>query len=98
MTKAAEHVLITCERIVDGSEFRAEPEITAIPAFQVDVVVEAPRGAWPASCAGYYGVDEEYLAAYYAAAQHANSDELRDWVLEHAAPLERALEPLATGL
>ena len=51
----------------DGGELKAQPELTAIPAFQVDAVVEVPLGAAPASCAGLYGVDETYLAEYYAA-------------------------------
>jgi hypothetical protein len=32
------------------------------------MVVEAPRGAWPASCAGFYDVDEGFLEGYYTAA------------------------------
>ncbi|GIW04803.1 MAG: hypothetical protein KatS3mg059_1423 [Thermomicrobiales bacterium] len=35
-----------------------------IPGFLVEAVVEAPRGAWPCSCAGWYGYDEDYLRAY----------------------------------
>jgi glutaconate CoA-transferase subunit A len=89
MAKAARHVLITCERVVDGAEFAAQPELTSIPSFEVDAMVAAPRGAWPASCAGYYDVDERYLAEYYAVAQRATSDELRAWVLEHAFPADR---------
>jgi glutaconate CoA-transferase subunit A len=98
MAKAARHVLVTCERIVNDADFRVQPELTSIPAFQVDAVVEAPRGAWPASCAGYYDVDEGYLAAYYAAAQRATPDDVRAWVQEHAASTERTLQPAATGL
>ncbi|MDE3076515.1 MAG: CoA transferase subunit A, partial [Chloroflexota bacterium] len=49
--------------------FVAQPELTALPGFLVDLVVEAPRGAWPTSCAGHYGYDQEYLAAYTAAAK-----------------------------
>jgi hypothetical protein len=59
---------VTCERLVDGEEFARQPELTTIPGFQVDRVVEARGGARPASCAGDYGVDEAYLADYYRAA------------------------------
>jgi glutaconate CoA-transferase subunit A len=84
MAKAARHVLVTCERLVDSETFTAHPELTSIPAFEVDLVVEAPGGAWPASCAGYYDVDETYLAAYYAAAVSATAETLRAFVLDHA--------------
>jgi glutaconate CoA-transferase subunit A len=97
MAKAARHVLITCERIVNGADFAGQPELTSIPAFQVDAVVEAPRGAWPASCAGHYDVDERYLAEYYGVAQRASADELREWVLQRAALMDRELQPTAAG-
>ncbi|MDP9359339.1 MAG: CoA transferase subunit A [Chloroflexota bacterium] len=69
MAQAARRVVITAERIVDGETFEAAPETVAIPGFMVDAVVEAPRGAWPCSCAGLYGYDEEYLAAYITASR-----------------------------
>jgi len=84
MSKAAHQVLLTCERIVDGSEFASQPDLTTIPAFQVDMVVEAPGGAWPASCAGCYGVDEAYLAEYYQAASGASPEKIRSFVTQRA--------------
>lgn len=93
MTKAARRVIVTCERIVDGHEFAAQPELTTIPAFQVDMVVEAPRGAWPASCAGYYDVDEAYLATYYQAAS-GSPESLTSFIVEHILP---TLEPVRAG-
>lgn len=69
MAQAAKRVIVTTERIVDGASFEATPETVAIPGFLVDAVVEAPRGAWPCSCAGEYDYDAEYLAAYVAAAK-----------------------------
>ncbi|MGH2558151.1 MAG: CoA transferase subunit A [Thermomicrobiales bacterium] len=73
MVQAARHVIVTAERIVDGSTFEAVPETVAIPGFMVDAVVEAPHGAWPCSCAGEYDFDAAYLAEYVAASQ----DEVR---------------------
>lgn len=70
MAQAAEHVIITAERIIDGSAFEANPEQVAIPGFMVHAVVEAPRGAWPMSCAGEYDFDADYLSAYVAVARH----------------------------
>lgn len=97
MSKAAHHVLVTCERVVDGAALAAQPELTAIPAFQVDAVVEAPRGAWPASCAGCYDVDEAYLAAYYAAALEATPESLRAFLSAHGAIHEDA-QPAGAGV
>src|SRR5689334_22000106 len=97
MAKAARHVLLTAERIIDGEECAATPELTAIPCFQVDAVVEAPRGAWPASCAGSYDVDEEYLAEYYVAASSATPGALRDWVLRRATHADHERQLIAGG-
>jgi glutaconate CoA-transferase subunit A len=69
MATAARRVLITAERIVDGSTFEATPEIVAIPGFMVDAVVAANHGAWPCSCAGQYDFDADYLAEYIAASK-----------------------------
>jgi glutaconate CoA-transferase subunit A len=69
MAQAARHVIVTAERIVDGAQFEATPELVAIPGFMVDAIVEAPRGAWPCSCAGVYDYDADYLAEYVAASK-----------------------------
>jgi glutaconate CoA-transferase subunit A len=69
MVTAARRVIVTAERIVDGAQFAAQPELTTIAGWLVDAVVEAPHGSWPCSCAGCYDYDAEYLAAYHAAAK-----------------------------
>jgi glutaconate CoA-transferase subunit A len=67
--RAARHLLVTTERLVEGSAFAAQPELTDFPAFLVDAVVLAPRGAWPTACPQEYAADEAFLADYVAAAQ-----------------------------
>src|SRR4051794_5346492 len=67
--RAARHLLVTTERLVEGSAFAEQPALTDFPAFLVDAVVVAPRGAWPTSCPQEYPADEAFLAAYVAAAQ-----------------------------
>ncbi len=69
IAQAAQRVIITCERIVNGSDLAAQPELTAIPGYLVEAVLEAPRGAWPLSCASEYDYDHNFLAAYIQAAQ-----------------------------
>lgn len=81
MAQAAKRVIVTAERIVDGSSFESIPEQVAIPAFLVDAVVEAPNGAWPTSCAGFYDYDAQYLAAYVEASR--GEDTLRAFVADH---------------
>ncbi len=69
LAKASARIIATAERIVPRADFVAQPELTALPGFLVDLVVEAPRGAWPTSCAGYYDYDAGYLGEYAAAAK-----------------------------
>jgi acyl CoA:acetate/3-ketoacid CoA transferase alpha subunit len=69
MVKAARRVIVTAERIVDTDSFRAAPEQTAFPAFAVDHVVHAPRGAWPTACWPEYPYDAEFYTAYQAASR-----------------------------
>lgn len=80
MAQAAKMVVVTAERIVDGASFEANPESVAIPGFMVHAVVEAPRGAWPCSCAGEYDFDAEFLAEYVAASK--DPERIRQFVEE----------------
>jgi glutaconate CoA-transferase subunit A len=64
MARAARRVILTAEQVVEPSELAAQPELTAVPGFTVAAVVHAPRGAWPGSCHGHYGVDTGGLAAW----------------------------------
>jgi glutaconate CoA-transferase, subunit A len=68
MARAARRVIVTTERIVDRAALASAPERTTIPEFLVDIVVEAPRGAWPTSCAGLYGYDEGLIGELMAVA------------------------------
>ncbi len=77
MSRAAERVILTTERIVPTAEFVRCPELTVVPAFLVDAVVEAPGGAWPGSCHPCYGVDEAAVRDYLA---HAGD---REWLSKH---------------
>jgi glutaconate CoA-transferase subunit A len=81
MAQAARRVIVTAERIVDGVAFEETPELVAIPGFMVDAVVEAPGGARPCSCVGYYDYDAEYLAEYVAASK--DEEALRRFVETH---------------
>ena len=77
MSRAAERLILTAERIVPTAEFVRCPELTVVPAFLVAAVVEVPGGAWPGSCHPCYGVDEAAVRDYLA---HAGD---REWLSQH---------------
>jgi len=91
MAQAARRVVVTAERVVDGAAFESAPETVAIAGFMVDAVVEAPGGAWPFGCAGCYGYDADYLAAYVAAGRDETT--FRAFVQEHVLSAPRSTPP-----
>jgi glutaconate CoA-transferase subunit A len=66
--RAARHVIVTCEDLVQPEVLRAEPDRNQIPFFAVDAVVHVPYGAHPTACYGFYDYDAQHLHAYHAAA------------------------------
>jgi len=84
MAQAADVVILTAERIVDGSRFEADPSLATISSLYVDAVVEAPHGAWPFGCAGEYEPDLAYLTGFVQASRDHESQQsfIRDRVLD----------------
>jgi len=70
--KAAKHLIITCEELVDMARLRENPDLNQIPFFNVDAVVPAPYGAYPTACYRYYDYDTDYLNLYRNAAKEDN--------------------------
>lgn len=64
---AAKRVILTTERIVANDQIRRSPDLTKIPFFTVDAVVETPFGAAPHECYGLYEPFFPHLDAYAAA-------------------------------
>ena len=62
--KAAEHVIVTCEELVEPDELRGNPDQNQIPFFCVDAVVHVPLGAYPTACYRHYDYDPAYLNRY----------------------------------
>jgi glutaconate CoA-transferase subunit A len=73
--KAAKKVIVTVEEIIPNEEFRKMPEATTIPHFLVDAVVEAPKGAYPASCFNYYDADYGHIQEYMKWANEGRFEE-----------------------
>jgi len=82
IANAARHVLVTCEKLVDGADWVRQPELTTIPGFRVDAVAEAPGGAWPASCAGHYDIDEAFIERYYHVSTQGTSEHITAFIRE----------------
>lgn len=61
LTRAAKHVIITCERLVDIEVFRNDPNKVKIPYFCVDAVCEVPYGSYPGNMPYEYFSDEDHL-------------------------------------
>jgi len=65
LAHAAAKTIATVERIVDGN-LLDDPTLAAgtLPAFYVEAVAVAPRGAWPLPLPEHYGADVAHLAEY----------------------------------
>ena len=62
--KSAEHLIVTCEEIVNSDELRQSPDLNSLPHFLADAVVHVPFGAFPAACYHYYDYDADFLAKH----------------------------------
>lgn len=67
LVRAAQTTIVTVERLVPETTFRAAPGLTCYPRFLVDSVVEVPWGAYPTSCYPRYRYDADFFRAYVAA-------------------------------
>jgi glutaconate CoA-transferase subunit A len=62
--KAARHVIVTCEELVESDALRINPDQNQIPFFCIDAVVPIQSGAYPTACYHYYDYDPVYLNKY----------------------------------
>lgn len=72
---AARRVIATAEERV------ARVPHATIPGFQVDLLVEEPRGAYPTGCLGLYPADAAHLESYLALAEAGREGEYLDGVI-----------------
>jgi glutaconate CoA-transferase, subunit A len=87
MARAARTVIISAEQIVSPDEIRANPWSTVLPHFAVDVVVEAPFGAYPHECYGRYEADTEHFDAYVDELRQHGVDGARRYADRYARQL-----------
>ena len=88
---ASRKVIISAEEIIDTDEIRRDPGRTSIPYYAVDAVVEAPFGAWPGNCGGYYGSDTPAVVETFAA---ISRDAVGDYVEKYVTPFATDREML----
>ena len=88
---AATTKIATVERIVETSEFTAEPHRTTYPHFMIDALAEVPWGAYPSSMFPNYIHDKDFFNAYSAAAMSRDDDAFSSFWNE------RVIEPDAQG-
>ncbi len=62
--KAARHLIVSCEELVEEDEMRLEPGENQLPFFLVDAVVHQFYGAYPTACYGCYDYDPQFLKMY----------------------------------
>jgi glutaconate CoA-transferase subunit A len=73
LARAAGRVIVTCEEIVSTEEIAQRPELTKIPGFLVDAVIEVPFGAHPTTHVPAYGLDAWKIFEYQEAAADVES-------------------------
>ena len=64
IARAAGRVILTTEQLVDNDAIRDNPNLTSIPFFCVDAVVELPYGCYPHECYGRYEPAYTHLGEY----------------------------------
>jgi glutaconate CoA-transferase, subunit A len=76
---ASTRSLVTVEEIVD--ELEPRPGGVVIPAWVIDAVACAPRGAHPSYAHGYYDRDNDFYVAWDEMSR--DRDRFRAWMREH---------------
>lgn len=89
--RAADHVVLTAEEVVPTETIRRHPELTRIPFYAVDAVVEVPFGAHPWHCYGYYYADLPFYREYGLRSREREDflEWADEWIVPHEAYLEK---------
>lgn len=67
MASGARRLVVSVDAIVPHEQIAAMPNLTYIPHTKVDMICEAPFGAWPGSCDTRYDEDAEELERWLVA-------------------------------
>ncbi len=93
--KASQHVIVTCDELVEPGMLKLDPQNNQLPSFCVDAVVNVPFGAYPTACFGLYDYDAQFLDHYREIASDGDrfKNYVKDYILgtdNHAQFLEKA--------
>ena len=75
---AAQHIVITCEELVDEDVTLSDPNRILFPETKVAAVVHEPGGAHPSPVQGYFKRDHRFYRDY--AAQSRTADGFAEWL------------------
>lgn len=64
LSRAARHLIVTTEKIVESKKIRQEPWKTVIPFYLVSAVVETPFGSHPCQMPYQYFFDEDHIGEW----------------------------------
>ncbi len=78
--RAAKHTILTCEQIISSERIRKIPNMTIIPSYCVEAVIQVPYGSHPWSCYGYYYHDVLFQRDY--AKQSESLEDFLKWLDE----------------
>ena len=84
LARAAKKVILTCEEIVSTQEIRKLSNLTAIPSYCVESVIEVPFCSYPMWTAGYYWCDLPFRRNFmlYNSTQEGFEKWLKEWVFD----------------
>lgn len=93
--KASQHVIVTCDELLESGILNHDPQNNQLPSFCVDAVVHVPFGAYPTACYGLYDYDAHFLDFYQNIANDGNRFQtyVNDYILgtnHHAQFLKKA--------
>lgn len=82
IARASERVIVTAEKVVSSNEFRKQPNLTTIPFFCVDAVIELPYGAYPSECWGLYEADFDHFSQFAQQTNEKGIDGAKQYVTD----------------
>ncbi len=62
--RASSRVILSTEELIEPDELKRHGDLTSVPFFTVDAVVEARFGSYPHECWGAYDADFEAIGEY----------------------------------
>lgn len=92
--KAAKHLIVTCEEIIENLALRCQPQLNQLPSFFPDAIIKVPKGAHPTQCYNYYDIDTDFLFSLIDASK--SGDTFSDFLEKYVYGLKDHEEYLKT--